>query len=60
MLQKRHWKLERIEIGFGVIYIAFQKKLARNNAYIPSLYVYLVHTQLDMNVLYHVVYVLIH
>lgn len=28
--------------------------------YIPSLYIYLVYTQLEMNVFYHVVYVLVH
>lgn len=60
MLQRREWKLERTEIGFGVKYIAFQKKLVRNNMYIPSLYIYLVYTQLEMNVFYHVVYVLVH
>lgn len=34
-----------MEIGFGVKYIALKTKLARNNAYIPSLYIYLVHTE---------------
>lgn len=36
---------KRVEIGFGVKYTALKTKLATNNAYIPSLYIYLVHTR---------------
>ena len=36
---------KRMKIGFGVKYTALKTKLATNNAYIPSLYIYLVHTQ---------------
>lgn len=43
--------MERMEIGFGVEYIAFQKKLASNNVHKPHLYIYIVHMQLEMNVL---------
>lgn len=36
---------KRLKIGLGVKYVALKTKLARNNAYIPSLYIYLVHIQ---------------